>query len=56
MKILNSVNTDMKMKSIMDKMLNAKDLVLSSLDSDMSKVLTDPYLTDDKKDQRYTSA
>ena len=56
MEKLNSVNTEAKMKSIMDKMLNAKDLVLSSLDSDMSKVLTDPYLTDDKKVQRYTSA
>ena len=40
----------------MDKMLNAKDLVLSSLDGDMSKVLSDPYLTDDKKVQQYTSA
>ena len=55
MEKLNSVNTDMKMKSIMDKMLNAKDLVLSSLDGEMSKVLTDPYLTDDKKVQQYTS-
>ena len=55
MEKLNSVNTEMKMKSIMDKMLNAKDLVLSSLDKDMSKVLTDPYLTDDKKVQQYTS-
>ena len=56
MEKLNSVNTDIKMKSIMDKMLNAKDLVLSSLDGDMSKVLTDPYMSDDRKVQQYTSA
>jgi hypothetical protein len=56
MEKLNNVNTDMKMKSIMDKMLNAKDLVLSSLDGDMSKVLTDPYMSDDRKVQQYTSA
>ena len=71
---LNSVNTDMKMKSIIHapmsssgdetgvkliiiiSMLNAKDLVLTSLDSDMSKVLADPFLTDDKKVQQYTSS
>ena len=56
MEKLNNVNTDMKMKSIMDKMLNAKDLVLFSLDGDMYKVLTDPYMSDDKKVQQYTSA
>ena len=56
MEKLNSVNTDLKMKSIMNKMLNAKDLVLSSLDGDMSKVLTDPYMSDDRKVQQYTSA
>ena len=53
---LNSVNGDIRVKSIMDKMTNAKDMVLSSLDTDMSNILTDPYLTDDKKVQRYTSA
>ena len=53
---LNSVNGDNRVKSIMDKMSNAKDMVLSSLDTDMSNILTDPYLTDDKKVQRYTSA
>ena len=53
---LNSVNGDNRVKSIMDKMTNAKDMVLSSLDTDMSNILTDPYLTDDKKVQRYTSA
>ena len=37
-------------------MTNAKDMVLSSLDTDMSNILTDPYLTDDKKVQRYTPA
>ena len=46
---LNSVNGDNRVKSIMDKMTNAKDMVLSSLDTDMSNILTDPYLTDDKK-------
>ena len=53
---LNSANGDIRVKSIMDKMTNAKDKVLSSLDMDMSNILTDPYLTDDKKVQRYTSA
>ena len=53
---LNSTNGDICVKSIMDKMTNAKDMVLSSLDTDMSNILTDPYLTDDKKVQRYTSA
>ena len=53
---LNSGNGDIRVKSIMDKMTNAKDMVLSSLDTDMSNILTDPYLTDDKKVQRYTSA
>ena len=40
----------------MVKMTNAKDIVLSFLDTDMSNILTDPYLTDDNKIQRYTSA
>ena len=53
---LNSVNGDIRVKSIMDKMTNAKDMVLSSLDTDMSNILTDSYLSDDKKLQRYTSA
>ena len=53
---LNSVNDDIRVKLIMDKMTNAKDVVLSSLDSDMSNILIDPYLTDDKKVQRYFSA
>ena len=44
---INSVNGDIRVKSIMDKMTNAKDMVLSSLD---------PYLSDDKKVQRYASA
>ena len=46
---LNSVNGDIRVKSIMDKMTNAKDMILSSLDTDMSNILTDPYLTDDEK-------
>ena len=53
---LNSVNDDIRVKLIMDKITNAKDVVLSSLDSDMSNILIDPYLTDDKKVQRYFSA
>ena len=53
---LNSGNGYIRVKSIMDKMTNAKDMVLSSLDTDMSNILTDPYLTDDKKVQRYTPA
>ena len=53
---LNTVNGNIRVKSILDKMTNAKDMVLSSLDTDMSNILTDPYLTDDKKVQRYTSA
>ena len=37
----NSANGDIRVKSIMDKMTNAKDMVLSSLDTDMSNILTD---------------
>ena len=55
-KRLNTVNGDIRVKSIMDKMTNAKDMVLSSLDKDMPNILTDSYLTDDNKVQRYTSA
>ena len=53
---LNSANGDIRVKSIMDEMTNAKEIVLSSLDTDMTNISTDPYLTDDKKVQRYTSA
>ena len=53
---LNTVNGNIRVKSIMDKMTKAKDMVFSSLDTDMSNILSDPYLTDDKKVQRYTSA
>ena len=53
---LKSANGDIRVKSIRDKMTNAKDMVLSSLDTDMSNILTDPYLSDDRKVQRYTSA
>ena len=49
---LTSGNGDIRIKSIMDKMTNAKDMVLSSLDTDMSNILTDPYLTDDKKSSK----
>ena len=51
-KRLNSLNgdlRDLRVKSILDKMTNAKDMVFSSLDTDMTNILTDLYLTDDIK-------
>ena len=49
---LNSLNgdlRDLRVKSILDNMTNAKDMVFSSLDTDMTNILTDLYLTDDIK-------